>query len=185
METIEKVLEMLSVYDILNNIIPGAIFIVSVEKLTNVHIQTGDLIFDLALCYFIGLTIGRFGSLVVEGCLKWAGIFNPVSYKEYVKAEAKSKSVRRLLTIGNMYRTYIAVSLWLAFTVVICSFSMETERCAWIKSCIIAFMCFLLTILFSCAFIKQSRYLVQRVHVINNQGTELSKEEEECIRGAD
>lgn len=77
------------------------------------HIQTGDLIFDLALCFFMGLTIGRFGSLVVEGCLKWAGIVIPVKYEEFVKAEAKSKSARRLQTIGNMYRTYVAASLCL------------------------------------------------------------------------
>lgn len=163
----EKILERISAYELLNNIIPGTIYVVLAEKLTPFKIQTGEIWSDLVLYYFIGVIIGRIGSLVIEKFLKWRKKLNFAPYPDYVQAEQKDKMVRELSTINNMYRTYTAVAFCLLLTVIF-SFVWGLIRGLDLsKPAVIVVGCLILMVIFGKSYIKQSDYVAGRVKKIN------------------
>jgi len=176
-DALEKIIERISAYEILNNIIPGTIYVVLTEKLTPFKIQTGSVWSDLVLYYFIGLVIGRVGSLVVERFLKKVNKLHFEPHSNYVKAEHKDKIVRELSTINNMYRTYTAVALCLVFTVGFDFLWALIKGCDCSKPIIIFAGCIVLMLIFDLSYIKQTAYVASRVKTIN----ELNKEETNII----
>ncbi len=174
---LEKIIERISAYEILNNIIPGTIYAVLVKKLTPFNIQTDNVWSDIILCYFIGLVIGRVGSLVVERFLKWRKKLQFEPHSEYVKAEQKDELVRELSTINNMYRTYTAVALCLIITVAFSFLLTLFKKNDWSKPAVTLIGCVLLMLIFGKSYIKQTGYVANRVKTINK----LSKEESNII----
>lgn len=171
-DAINKIVEQISVYEFLNNIIPGTIYAVLTEKLTSFKIQTGKVWTDVVLYYFIGVVIGRVGSLVVERFLKWRKklIFFP--HSEYVEAEQKDKLVRELSTINNMYRTYTAVALCLVLTVGFSFIWALIKGSDWSKPTLIIVACIILMVVFAKSYIKQTGYVTSRVKTINKLNEE-------------
>lgn len=89
----EKIIEQLSAYEILNNIIPGAIFVVLADRMTMFSFQTDNVVADRVIFYLAGLIIGRVGSLVIEKFLNWIRFVIFAPYPDYVKAEKKDNKV--------------------------------------------------------------------------------------------
>ena len=173
-DALERIIERFSSYEVLNNIIPGAVYTIFTEKLTSFNIQTGNVWSDIILCYFIGLVIGRVGSLVVDRYLKWRKKLHAESHSEYVKAEQKDKLVRELSAINNMYRTFTAVALCLIFTVGFSLFWEEIQGCDCSKPVVIIIGFIILMIVFGKSYIKQTDYVASRVRTINNMSKEKS-----------
>ena len=173
-EALEKIIEKISAYEILNNIIPGTLYVVLTEKLTSFTIQTDNLWANFVLFYFSGLVIGRIGSLVIERFLKWKKRLQFESYEKYVNAEQKDEIVRELSTINNMYRTYTAVALSLFLTVAF-SFLWEVIKGYDWSSPMIG--CVILMTIFEKSYIKQTSYVASRIQTINK----LNKEESNII----
>jgi hypothetical protein len=67
---INELIDKVSSYNIFNYLLPGAIFTVFIENITNYRITQNDLLVNIFLVYFVGLIISRFGSLVVEPIFK-------------------------------------------------------------------------------------------------------------------
>lgn len=174
-DALKIIIERVSNYELLNNIIPGSIYVILTEKLTSFKIQTGDFWQDIIVFYFGGLVIGRIGSLVVERFLKWSKKTQFEPHSDYVKAENKNKLVRELSTINNMYRTYTAVAMCLAFTVIFNHLWALLEKCDWSKSVMYLVGCGLLVVIFGKSYIKQTEYISSRVKTIN----QLNNEEKE------
>ena len=175
-EAVGKIIDRLSAYEFLNNIIPGSIYVILVEKFTTFHIRTEDVGIDLVLCYFCGLVIGRIGSLMVESILIKIKVLKKTLYSEYVKSEAKDSKVRDLSTINNMYRTYSAVAICLLFTV---GFSfIWTLIKKWILSRYIVIICgcLFLLLIFAKAYVKQTNYIAERIITINKLSEENKTE---------
>ena len=168
----EKLIERISVYEILNNIIPGTIYVILVEKMTFFRIRTNNIWLDIVLYYFIGLIIGRVGSLVIERFLKrikWVQ-FSP--YSEYVKAEQKDFRVREMTTINNMYRTYASVALCFLFTEVCSQIWTITQGMNW-KGLVARYVLgIVLLVLFIISYFKQTKYVYDRVDTINKANKE-------------
>lgn len=164
---IEKIFERLSNYEYINNIIPGAIYVVLTEKLTLFKIQTDNIWLDLIVFYFVGVVIGRVGALIIEKILKWRKKLNLVLYSEYVEAERKDKFVRELSIINNMYRTYTSLALCLLLTVGFSYIWILINGYKWSKPVLIVLWCIFLMLLFAKSYIKQTDYVANRVKTIN------------------
>ena len=64
MENIVKnMIEKISSYDILNNLLPGIIFCSIVERTTRIQIFAGEIWEKIFLYYFAGMIISRIGSI--------------------------------------------------------------------------------------------------------------------------
>ena len=168
---IEKVIDKISTYEILNRIIQGTIYIVLTEKLTRFSLQDENLLTKIVICYLAGLVIGRIGSLVIEPILchktkKGKAIAHFVPYNEYVEAEKldETRHIKEFLAINNMYRSLITTMLALLFTIII-SYIWDcaiVNHIAWV----IPFIIILLMILFILSYRKQTGYIKKRVEKI-------------------
>ena len=64
----------LSSYNIFNYLLPGALFVFAVHFLYGWQLKTPNLIVEAFGYYFIGMTISRVGSVIVEPVFKWLKI---------------------------------------------------------------------------------------------------------------
>ena len=84
---LNNVIEKISSYEIFNNIIPGVIYSVFTEKLTDFHITTENVFMNIVLLYFIGLVIGRIGSISSD-FIGWC--FGKLGWKSFLNFAQKS-----------------------------------------------------------------------------------------------
>lgn len=158
---ISKLLDRISDYHFLNNIIPGALFCVTLPYVTQYNLMEENIWYNLVVLYFSGICISRFGSVVVEFLFKKMHIVEFESHDRYTKAAAKAPFIKTLSMENNMYRTLIAVfallllaklSDWISGVWVFWS-----ENFPWI-------LCLLLFVLFSFAYSKQTKYVVKHIN---------------------
>jgi hypothetical protein len=163
MDTIKAILEKISSYNILTNIIPGAVLCVVLRFLVGYDVFTGQNWFVLGVIfYIIGVINNRFGSLVIGPFLKWIHFVNPCSYKDYIKAENTDAKVAILNTENNVFRSYIAV-----FTLSLIALLYKTvlNRWGFLSDNINIVILILLIILFASSYRKQTRIISQRVKI--------------------
>lgn len=165
-------MEKISSYGIINNIIPGAVYIAFVERFTSFRIFPEDVLMQLVLCYFIGMVIGRIGSLWIEKkALKNAAV---AFHEDYTKAEILDSDgkVTTLSTINNMYRTFISLPVCVMVTVLLDCLWAVIPHFEWIKKAIVILGCVLLIVIFVKSYKKQTGYVASRVQtVLRNQET--------------
>lgn len=165
----EKLLEKLSSYNILNNLIPGGAFIWLCNFGGISFISSSSIVETLFIYYFCGMVVSRVGSLVVETlCIK-AKFFTYAQKKDYIKATKKDQLIEELLETSNLYRTCAGMIL----TVGICKFYVITsqifcisrEITVWIILCV-------LFVIFVVAFCKQTRHILWRVDFVKKSREE-------------
>ena len=159
-----NILEKLSSYQILINILPGA-FVVSMLRFLGLNIPTGDVFHNILLYYFIGLIISRISSLVVEPSLRRCGLikFKPLS--DYIKAEKTDAKIAVLSEINNCFRSFLTGSLILPVAIGLFNlylkwtwFSMNWQWLAML----------FFVVLFFLSYRKQSKYVSDRVEKAND-----------------
>ena len=184
---IVNIIEKISVYEVVNSIIPGAIYVVAVEKLTDVQILAhNNLLTNIVLIYFFGLIASRIGSLVIDPLLKVKlpvfnkSFLNLAPYPDYIKAEETGRArVRYLQMVSNMYRCLTATGLCILLTVIGVVF------CPFLKAYGIGYntikivACILLFLLFVFSYKKQANYVRQRVEYIIKTDTNNDMEKKE------
>lgn len=107
----EKILEKLDSYNILNNLLPGIVLNFLLERIIGVKIVEGNIIEDLFVFYFMGMVVSRFGSLVIEPICKKIKWVKYADYGEFVKASRKDEKVNVLSEVNNSYRTVFSVCI--------------------------------------------------------------------------
>lgn len=163
MDTIKAILEKISSYNILTNIIPGAVLCVVLRFLVGYDVFTGQNWFVLGVIfYIIGVINNRFGSLVIGPFLKWIHFVNPCPYKDYIKAENTDAKVAVLNTENNVFRSYVAV-----FTLSLITLFYKTVLSRWgfLSDNINVVILLLLVILFAFSYRKQTGVISQRVKI--------------------
>lgn len=163
MDTIKAILEKISSYNILTNIIPGAVLCVVLRFLVGYDVFTGQNWFVLGVIfYIIGVINNRFGSLVIGPFLKWIHFVNPCPYKDYIKAENTDAKVAVLNTENNVFRSYVAV-----FTLSLITLLYKTVLSRWgfLSDNINVVILLLLVILFAFSYRKQTGVISQRVKI--------------------
>lgn len=179
-----NIIEKISVYEIVNNVIPGSIYIVMMESLTRFRILTGSLFFDVVLIYFAGLVISRIGSLFLEPLFRWEYkkgkaflVFAP--YGDYLKAEMIDKSgrVRYLSMVNNMFRCLTATVFCILLTVIY-NF-MQPKLYSWgiNNNSLTVIGSVFLVLLFAFSYKKQTEYVKKRVEFVlaDNEKQEITK----------
>ncbi len=160
----KSIFEKLSSYQLFNFFYPGAIFIFLLRysgiDVINV-LSTG---FFLLASHFVGLTLSRIGSLVIEDSMILFKFLCKFDYKKYAKAEKEDSKIQLLLEIANTYRTLSATFLMLTIFVLAIHFiPINTET----SHCCLALIYFILFILFAVAFRKQYKYILERIEANN------------------
>lgn len=168
-EALDRLLEHVSAYELLNNLLPGATYVLLAERLTSLRLLSGSVWLDLALCYAVGLAIGRVGSLVVEPLLQRLKLLDRVPHSDYVKAEGKERRVREVSTVNNMYRTFAAVAACLLLTICLSmAWPHLRERGATRQTMGVA-GCVALMVLFALSHAKQTSLVASRVRAVNKE----------------
>lgn len=104
----KEALEKLDTYQILTNLFPGFFFGLGLRYLFNFQLATSGAITDIVVFYFMGLIVGRFGSVVVEPCLEKLHLIRRSPYSAFLKAEKCDAKISSLLTACNYFRSLLA-----------------------------------------------------------------------------
>jgi hypothetical protein len=94
--------------------LPGVLFVTILGKFTTYSFTISDLIVGAFVCYFIGLVINRFGSLVIEPILKKISFLHFANYPDFVSASKKDSKIEIFSETNNMYRTLSAMLILFA-----------------------------------------------------------------------
>ena len=162
MEVFAAFLGRISNYNLLNNLIPGAILCVLLKYLVGydfLNVGTPEL---LVIFYFVGMVNGRIGSLIVEWILKEVHFVTFRDHKLFVAAEQKDKKIVYLSETNNMYRSMISV----AFTALLAKLYHVGVDLQWDWGNMSEWVVLVaLLILFACAYRKQTSYIVSRIDI--------------------
>ncbi|MEG0836038.1 MAG: hypothetical protein RR063_11030 [Anaerovoracaceae bacterium] len=165
----EKLLEKLSSYNILNNLIPGGAFVWLCGLFGIQFISSSSILEMLFIYYFLGMIVSRVGSLAIETLCKKIKIITYSSKQDYVEATKKDKLIEVLLETSNLYRTcagmILTVGICRIYTFVSKQFNIPHEITVWM-------IIVVLLILFVTAFCKQTKHISSRVEVANKSQEE-------------
>lgn len=149
--------EKISSYNIFNNLFPGALYIYFLERATHVILSGNDIVKSVVLYYFVGLVVGRLGSLVFEPILKFIRVIKFSPYNEYISACVIDSKIEMLQEVANMYRTLFTVSIMLFL-----SFIFMTHITG-VEYKVARYLSLFLALLFIVSYIKQVRFIVKRI----------------------
>lgn len=161
----ENILEKLSSYNILNNILPGVVFIFFWDKsfpTMKFALSEDNLISSIFLYYFFGMIISRAGSLFIEPTFKFIKIVHFEPYSRYLQARCIDEKIPELLETDNLFRTMVATFLLLLIIRVAHNFIFYPEYTLYKDIFIYIFLTFIS--IFSLAYRKQTQYIVKRIN---------------------
>jgi len=167
----KEVIEKLDSYQILTNLVPGIFFGMGLRFLFDIQLPTEGIVEDAVVYYFMGLVVSRFGSIVIEPCLRSLHLIKFVSYSEFVNAERKDTKITVLLTASNYARsllTYILLFLiiWLLKGLM---FQWKWLGEHWEQIFLLA-----LAFLFFASYKKQTNYIYKRVKLLSEANQDCS-----------
>lgn len=160
----ESLIEKLSSYNILNNLIPGAVFVFMAKLLDIVFLPVNGIVESLFVYYFCGMIISRIGSLVIETVFKKFKWIEYAPKAKYVDAVKKDARIETLLETSNMYRTCAGLFLTLG---AVKGYLTLAGVIAIPKHITIWLVIVALLALFSASFVKQTRHIGSRVDAAN------------------
>ncbi len=162
MEALAAFLGRINNYNLLNNLIPGAILCVLLKYLVGYDFMNVGTLELLVIFYFLGMVNGRIGSLFVEWLLKKIRLVTFRDHMQFVEAEQKDKKIIYLSETNNMYRSMISV----AFTALFAKLYHVCVDLQWEWGNISEWVVLLaLLVLFALAYRKQTKYIVSRIDV--------------------
>ena len=107
-------LSKISSYNLLNHLLPGALFGYWIESRYSLNSST-DIITKIFIYYFLGIIIGRIGSLAIFPILKCLKIIKFEDYGAYIEASKADKTIQVLSETNNQYRTLISLLIIISF----------------------------------------------------------------------
>lgn len=169
----EKILEKLDSYRILNNLLPGIAMSFLCEKAWGITVVEGSFPENFFIYYFIGMVVSRTSSVVVEPICKAIKLVKYTSHDEYAKASKIDTMIKVLSESNNSYRaifTACLIALLGKLIIIICSTLNITLEAVKLM------LLLLVTVLFAAAYRKQTKYVVDRVRKTNEaQQDEINK----------
>lgn len=165
MEALSAVLGKVNNYNILNNLIPGAILCVVFKYLVGYDFMNVGTIELIVIFYFAGMINSRIGSLFVEWILKKIKLVTFRNHNLYVAVEKKDKKMNSLVEINNMYRSMISI----VFTAIIVKFYHVAVDLQWDFGNVTEWVLLIaLLVLFAMAYRKQTKYIVSRIDYLTD-----------------
>ncbi|MFG6394709.1 MAG: hypothetical protein K1W24_11120 [Lachnospiraceae bacterium] len=162
----EKLIEKLDSYSILNNLLPGAVFAYLFEYIFEVDIVRDGIVENLFIYYFIGMIVSRIGSLAVEPLCKKIKWVKYADYSSYIKASRKDDKIDVLSEVNNSFRTIFSLCLILITTKIYMLIVAWLEIPQKYNKLIVLTV---ITLIFAVSYRKQTKYVVDRVNKANEQ----------------
>lgn len=154
-----ELLQKLSTYNIFNYLFPGVVFMILLNRYTEINLVVDDVILGMFLYYFFGLVLSRIGSILIEPILRYTRIIQFADYSRFVRASKLDDKIELLSEVNNMYRTIIAM-LVVLLAISICNQSATWQLILGLVNSII---------LFILSYRKQTSFITKRI------GTALQK----------
>lgn len=169
---VKEVLGKLDAYEFLTNLLPGFFFGFGLQFLLKYQLPVRGDISDVLLYYFLGLIISRFGSVVVEPCLKKIHLIEYSTYSNFLAAEKSDSKLAPLLTSCNFFRSLLASAL--LFPAVWC-LNWLADQWNWLGNNWKAILVVALILLFFASYKKQVSFIRARVDAFSNAETNQEK----------
>ena len=160
---IKDIIDKLSSYNLFNYLFPGFLFVIILNYTTTyseVLPESITVLEQIVLIYFSGLVLSRIGSLIIESILLKLSLIKPLNSSDYLEKSKDNHKLEIIFEAMNMYRTLASMSLVLSTLTFIKYFS-HTELSS--QTLIIILMELLLFALFSFAFCKQRRKVLESI----------------------
>lgn len=156
---LKDVIDKLSSYNLFNYLFPGCVFIIILDKTTDLLPYSFEFsLRDVILIYFIGLIVSRIGSLIIEGALNFFLDIGKIDMQELLEKLIKNIKFEIIFEAMNMYRT-LAANLILLSLLTIIDLILHCFNC--VISILVAFSEMSLSVLFTIAYCKQRRKVLQ------------------------
>lgn len=160
MELGKMIIDKLSQYNFLTNILPGTVLCILLHYLVGYNLLLNDYYLAGILFYFAGMVNSRFSSLVVEPLLKGLKIVAFAPYSDFVKAEKQDAKVTVISQENNTYRSYVSVMVLVLLAYL---YKMTLANIEVVGNNEIVILLVLLMLLFVCSYRKQTNYVRKRV----------------------
>ena len=108
MDELVKLIGKLSKYEILNNLLPGAVMCYLLS-LIGYSLWQNEWFLNVVISYVIGMICSRFSSLCIEWLFRKCKFIQWRKYDLYNKAKEKRPFIATLQENANMYRTFTSV----------------------------------------------------------------------------
>ena len=158
----QEFLDKITSYNLFNNLLPGVIFSVLINQIAQIDLIGDDIFVSFFVCYFTGLVIGRFGSLIVEPILKKIGFLKFATYEAFVTASMLDNKIEILSETNNIYRS---ISSTLILILLIEAFIKLSSLWPLLLHYRIAILISLLLIIFLFSYRKQTQYIKSRINI--------------------
>ena len=158
----KELLDKISSYNIFNYLLPGVLFSVIANKFTYYTIPLDNVIVATFVCYFIGLIVSRFGSLVIEPTLKKIGFLKFADYSDFISSSKKDSKIELFSEINNMYRTLTSL---IVLTLLLKLYEFIEKKVIWLSEWSPYILLFLLLTIFLLSYRKQTEYITKRINV--------------------
>ena len=164
MEALSAAFGKISNYNILNNLIPGAILCVIFKYLVGYDLMNVGIVELFILFYFVGMINSRIGSLIVQWILEKIQWVSFRDHHSYMKAEQNDKKIESLVEVNNMYRSMISVAFIALLAKLYFVVYNVIANAKWAFGCFTEWLCLLLIlVLFAFAYKKQTKLIVSRI----------------------
>jgi hypothetical protein len=156
---IKDVIDKLSSYNLYNYLFPGFVFVMILNKTTSLlpYNLTFDFI-NIVLIYFTGLVISRIGSLIIEGILAKRLNLGEIDTSILIIKLKTNVKFEVIFEVMNMYRTIAAMLFLLTLMTLI---DLSLHHYTWLISLLNAIAEVLLATLFTFAYCKQRKKVLQ------------------------
>lgn len=160
MDIIKTLIDKLSQYNFLTNILPGTVLCIIMKYLVGYNLIPEDYYQAGIVFYFVGMVNSRVGSLIIEPILKAISWVKFAPYPEFLQAEREDSKLTMLSQENNVFRSYISVMFISVVGYIYKNYSIDWRH----------FLCdeplgliFSLLVLFLFAYKKQTSFVRKRV----------------------
>lgn len=175
MDGLKMIVEKLSQYNFLTNILPGTVLCIVLTYWVGYNLLlTDEWYVQGIIFYFVGIVNNRFGSLVIEPIFKKCKFAKFAKHDDYIKAEEKDNKIKTLNTDNNLFRSCIALC---SLSIIAQILFLLDENYNWLNCwpkgwkslCILI----ILLVLFGFSYRKQTGYVKSRVNKVNTSTYEM------------
>jgi len=156
----KEILEKISSYNLFNHLLPGTVFVFVLAKISEHNFIQKDLLIGAFLYYFIGLTISRIGSVLIEPVLRKWNFLKFAEYSDFVIYSKKDDKIDLLSETNNMYRTIVALIISL---ILVKGFDWITMKAGINEIWQSVIVLILMLSLFLFSYRKQTNYITKRI----------------------
>lgn len=161
MEGLKLILDKLSQYNFVTNILPGTVLCIVLEYFVGYDVLFTENWYMLGvLFYFAGMINNRFGSLFVEWLLKKCHVVQFAPYGDFVKAEKEDEKITTLNMENNVFRSYISVCV---LAILAGGYKFICSKWIWLGNQTEWILVVSLLALFVLSYRKQTNYIRKRV----------------------